>query len=279
MTPASLIEPEEPTREQIWPFIIAAAAGCISGRISEWPQLKPAIKWAKKEIERLESEKEALQKRVQELEAGTFKQNWTDVSEQSRRLGEQEERIKALEAENARLRQSPIELIDYSQDKRIAELECEKAELELARERLKIYDDASVSSSVEYPCKSHSEFRQGCHRCIYAKAVKADELEARLAEAVRALKEIHKEGQSPHGPSMEASIALTFLRSPANQSIAVQDGNVKGGKSYALDNIRLLAAREFHKTKSEAWGHIIRFCKDAGFEGSILREDENETRA
>lgn len=39
-------------------FLEQAASGCISGRISEWPQLKPAIRWAIKEIDRLNTELE-----------------------------------------------------------------------------------------------------------------------------------------------------------------------------------------------------------------------------
>ena len=40
----------------------------------------------------------------------------------------------------------------------------------------------------------------------------------------------------------------------------------------SLKNCRLLAAREFHKTNDEVWGHVLRFCKEAGVEGSLLRE-------
>lgn len=43
---------------------------------------------------------------------------------------------------------------------------------------------------------------------------------------------------------------------------------------YALRNCRLMASREFHKTKGESWDHVLRFCRDAGIEGSILREQE-----
>lgn len=35
-------------------FLESAAQGCISGHISEWPQLIPSIRWALAEIKRLE---------------------------------------------------------------------------------------------------------------------------------------------------------------------------------------------------------------------------------
>lgn len=34
-------------------FLEQAGAGCISGRVADWPQLKPACKWAAEEIKRL----------------------------------------------------------------------------------------------------------------------------------------------------------------------------------------------------------------------------------
>lgn len=44
------------SEQEVWPFLRAASAGCISGRIHEWPQLKPAIAWAVERITALESE-------------------------------------------------------------------------------------------------------------------------------------------------------------------------------------------------------------------------------
>ena len=37
-------------------FLEQAGQGCISGNINEWPQLKPACKYAIEEIERLRKE-------------------------------------------------------------------------------------------------------------------------------------------------------------------------------------------------------------------------------
>lgn len=61
-------------------------------------------------------------------------------------------------------------------------------------------------------------------------------------------------------------------------------------KQLALENCRLLAARELHrhnvgKASSirtyAAWKHILRFCEEAGVTGSILRDvgDEETTQA
>lgn len=41
-------------------FLEMAAQGAVSGRFSEWPQMKPAIRWALAEIERLTREVEQL---------------------------------------------------------------------------------------------------------------------------------------------------------------------------------------------------------------------------
>lgn len=38
--------------DDLMAFLESAGAGCISGRVSEWPQLKPACKWAAQEIKR-----------------------------------------------------------------------------------------------------------------------------------------------------------------------------------------------------------------------------------
>ncbi len=37
-------------------FLEQAGQGCISGNVIEWPQLKPACKWAAEEINRLRGE-------------------------------------------------------------------------------------------------------------------------------------------------------------------------------------------------------------------------------
>lgn len=38
--------------DDLMAFLESAGAGCISGSVSEWPQLKPACKWAAQEIKR-----------------------------------------------------------------------------------------------------------------------------------------------------------------------------------------------------------------------------------
>ncbi len=39
-------------------FLSQAGQGCISGNIIDWPQLKPACKWAAEEIIKLRREKD-----------------------------------------------------------------------------------------------------------------------------------------------------------------------------------------------------------------------------
>lgn len=41
-------------------FLEQAGQGCISGNIVEWPQLKPACKWAAEEIQKLTQEVDNL---------------------------------------------------------------------------------------------------------------------------------------------------------------------------------------------------------------------------
>lgn len=48
-------------RKDLLVFLQCAGQGCISGNTIEWPQLKPACKWAAEEIIRLRNElKKAL---------------------------------------------------------------------------------------------------------------------------------------------------------------------------------------------------------------------------
>ena len=54
--PAAPIEPADDP--DLLTFLEQAGAGCISGRVADWPQLKPACKWAAEEIKRL---REAVQ--------------------------------------------------------------------------------------------------------------------------------------------------------------------------------------------------------------------------
>ena len=49
--PAAPIEPADDP--DLLTFLEQAGAGCISGRVADWPQLKPACKWAAEEIKRL----------------------------------------------------------------------------------------------------------------------------------------------------------------------------------------------------------------------------------
>ena len=49
---------------QLKVFLSQAGIGAISGEISEWPQLKPACKWADEYIDKLESDLVTLNKRL-----------------------------------------------------------------------------------------------------------------------------------------------------------------------------------------------------------------------
>jgi len=46
--------------EDYMTFLKCAGQGCISGMVSEWPQLYPACKWAAEEIARLRGENAQL---------------------------------------------------------------------------------------------------------------------------------------------------------------------------------------------------------------------------
>lgn len=45
--------------KQLLIFLEMVGHGCISGRVTEWPQLKPACKWAAEEIKRLREKHES----------------------------------------------------------------------------------------------------------------------------------------------------------------------------------------------------------------------------
>ena len=49
-------------------FLEQAGQGCVSGNINEWPQLKPACKYAIEEINKLRQETEKFRKQVMVLE-------------------------------------------------------------------------------------------------------------------------------------------------------------------------------------------------------------------
>ena len=63
MTKGTSATPEE----NLFSFLEMAGSGCISGQVIEWPQLKPACKWAAKEISRLRQEIEAQQAMIDDL--------------------------------------------------------------------------------------------------------------------------------------------------------------------------------------------------------------------
>lgn len=84
--------------------------------------------------------------------------------------------------------------------------EAKDDEITSLRKRLDEYDKASISSNIEYPCKSHESFHQGCIRCIYAKAVEADGLRKRVEELKKALREIMLMWQSIHDYTCTQSI-------------------------------------------------------------------------
>lgn len=54
----------------------------------------------------------------------------------------------------------------------------------------------------------------------------------------------------------------------------LSERKVAEGMSKALKNIRMLASSD-QKKDPEGYGHILRFCKDAGFEMGILREQNS----
>lgn len=91
-----MMKAEEIKKEQVWPFILAAGHGCISGQVSEWPQIKPSFRWAQHHIESIESAlkvaKEALEE-IDKAEDGLKKYN-------SGILTRQDMRFKAKEALN-----------------------------------------------------------------------------------------------------------------------------------------------------------------------------------
>lgn len=73
-------------------FLEQAGAGCISGAVSEWPQLKPAcrwaakyIKWAKQEIRCLEADRDWW-KKTHAQDTGSLKERWEISKREVERL-------------------------------------------------------------------------------------------------------------------------------------------------------------------------------------------------
>jgi len=69
---------EDPiSEENMLVFLDLAGSGCISGKVTEWPQLKPACKWAAKllrehkaaRLDLAQSYRNGLHERVQKLES------------------------------------------------------------------------------------------------------------------------------------------------------------------------------------------------------------------
>jgi len=82
-------------------------------------------------------------------------------------------------------------------------------------------------------------------------------------------------------PSLNTS--KQFLRNlnglPDNakaRAIEGRDDAIREATYSALNNCRLVAARECNRAKTpeakESWQHILRFCKDGGVTGSVLRD-------
>jgi hypothetical protein len=93
-----------------------------------------------------------------------------------------------------------------------------------------------------------------------------------VAEEIRNTGNEYKESDWNPDAHIEKPVTLTIRE--ARRILAALSGQPSQGWSErkALENCRLLAAREFHKTKDPLWEHILRFCKEAGVEGSLLRE-------
>lgn len=106
-----MIRAEEITKEQVWPFILAAGHGCISGSVSEWPQLKPAIRWSQHEIERLESRLVEAQAEVENLgrKLGKYQLDSFQKEEQWKK------RITSLESALASARERERKIVEQFQ--------------------------------------------------------------------------------------------------------------------------------------------------------------------
>lgn len=78
--------------------------------------------------------------------------------------------------------------------------------------------------------------------------------------------------KGPMKIELNGNLLKHYMAEFADLLIAERDAEIER-MAYALRNCRLMAAREFHRTESDTWGHILRFCKDAGFEGGILRDE------
>lgn len=68
-------------------------------------------------------------------------------------------------------------------------------------------------------------------------------------------------------------IRLADATAAVEAARAEGDTALENARIVALQNCRLLASRENHKAPSKAWGHILRFCAEAGIKSSILRDD------
>ena len=65
LTVFAILDSENIKKEQVWPFLVAAGQGCISGAVDNWPQLKPSLRWAREYIVALEAKLEKAMKVVE----------------------------------------------------------------------------------------------------------------------------------------------------------------------------------------------------------------------
>lgn len=86
-----------------------------------------------------------------------------------------------------------------------------------------------------------------------------------------------KPAARPQGPrrSVESSILTD------EDKEAVEEYRQFRKMRRSLENIYMLARRKNRKAgnHSEAWGHIIRFCEEAGIRSSILRDQQRAPTA
>lgn len=85
-----IVEPDVKADGGFLVFLEQAGAGCVSGSISEWPQLKPACRWAATEIAALKKERDEL--RAEQQRTYTHYRNIVERDDA---------RIKELEARQA----------------------------------------------------------------------------------------------------------------------------------------------------------------------------------
>lgn len=154
-------------------FLDSAGRGCISGKVIDWPQLKPACKWAHDEITTLRRERDELAQVCDP--AGDLRQN-RDLKKQRAALAAA---LQERETERTTLRR---ELAEWKQQARES------------NEKARLYDQQRASAVIlqrnfelEFGCKHSYDYR--CYRperayfCLECAWI-ASEARAESAEAV-----------------------------------------------------------------------------------------------